>query len=156
MTCESPAFSIRPARPDEARALSELAIRSKAYWRYTPEQLEIFRGELTIRPAQIVDGDVHVALEGESIRGFYAVALLDDGRAELDHLFIDPDHLGRRIGQQLFAHACDAGRRLGATALRIQSDPNAAPFYVKMGARFDAEIPSSIPGRNLPCFEYAL
>ena len=36
-------------------------------------------------------------------------------------------------------------------------DPNAAPFYERMGARFLRNAPSdAIPGRMLPLYEYDL
>jgi len=37
------------------------------------------------------------------------------------------------------------------------ADPNAAPFYERMGARFVRNAPSdAIPGRTLPLYEYDL
>ena len=39
----------------------------------------------------------------------------------------------------------------------ILADPNAAPFYERMGARFVSQAPSdAIPGRTLPLYEYDL
>ena len=41
--------------------------------------------------------------------------------------------------------------------MTILADPNAAPFYERMGARFERMAPSdSIPGRELPLYTYAL
>ena len=63
---------IRPARTEEAAAISSLALRSKAHWKYSAEQLAV------------------------------------------------------------------------------------AGFYRALGARLEREIPSSIPGRTIPYFTYAL
>ena len=41
--------------------------------------------------------------------------------------------------------------------MAILADPNAAPFYERMGARFVSHAPSdAIPGRTLPLYEYDL
>ena len=41
--------------------------------------------------------------------------------------------------------------------MTILADPNAAPFYERMGARFLRNAPSdAIPGRTLPLYEYDL
>jgi GNAT superfamily N-acetyltransferase len=144
------------AAPDEAAVVSALAIRSKAHWDYPPEQMSVVREELTLRTAQLANHHCHVAVGGAEIRGFYTLVLMDDGRAELEHIFVEPVDFGVGIGRELFDHACGLARKLGVTALYIQSDPNAAGFYSRLGARLDAEIPSSIPGRSIPCFAFTL
>jgi hypothetical protein len=41
--------------------------------------------------------------------------------------------------------------------MAILADPNAAPFYERMGARLVSQAPSdAIPGRMLPLYEYDL
>ena len=41
--------------------------------------------------------------------------------------------------------------------MAILADPNAVPFYERMGARFVSHAPSdAIPGRTLPLYEYDL
>lgn len=44
---------IRPAKPDEAAVISELAIRSKAHWGYGRKFIDACRSELTYQPRQI-------------------------------------------------------------------------------------------------------
>ncbi len=44
---------VRPARPGEAPRLSQLALRSKAYWGYDAEFLDRCRGELEVRSEQL-------------------------------------------------------------------------------------------------------
>jgi len=151
-----PAPRIRPARPDEAAALSALALRSKAHWGYTPEQLAVFRAELTLAPEAIVPGRTHVAEAEGRVAGFYSLAAREGGSVELEHVFVEPGRLGRGVGRALFAHACEVARAAGFTVLEIQSDPNAAGFYRRLGARLVGEIPSSIPGRTIPFFSLRL
>ena len=40
---------IRPAKPEDAEELADIAWRSKSYWDYPPEMMELFRGQLTIK-----------------------------------------------------------------------------------------------------------
>ena len=147
---------IRPARPDEADRLSALAYRSKAHWGYEPEQMEVFRGELTLAPDAVPASHAHVHEERGALQGFYSLADLGGGRIELEHLFVDPEALRQGIGARLFHHACGVAHDQGADTLFIQSDPNAAGFYRTLGAIFVADVPSSVPGRTLPTFEFAL
>jgi len=148
---------IRPARPAEAESISALAFRSKAHWGYTPEQLAVFREELTVAPEEIDSARTQVLeYEGEVV-GFYSLAPFDAPNAvELGHLFVDPNRLRRGFGQRLLHHACEAARAEGFGRLFIQSDPNAAGFYRALGAVFERDTPSSIPGRTLPLFSLPL
>jgi len=146
---------VRPARPDEAAELTALTLLSKAHWGYPPQQMAVFRGELTFTPATLLDRRAHVLEEAGQVVALYT--LLGQGQElELEHLFVHPDHLGRGHGKRLFQHACQMARAAGAVVLTIKSDPHAAGFYRAMGATAAGEIPSSIPGRSIPTFRFAL
>jgi GNAT superfamily N-acetyltransferase len=72
-------------------------------------------------------------------------------------MFVDPLVLNRGVGRVLFEAAAALARRLGAQRMAILAEPNAAPFYERMGARFVTNAPSdAIPGRTLPLYEYDL
>ena len=148
--------AIRKARPEEAESLSSLAIRSKAYWGYTKEELGVFRKELTVESADLTKDRAHVAEHDGKIVGFYTLADLPDSGIELGHLFVDPPGLQQGYGAALLDHACSTARAEGFSSLEIQSDPNAADFYRARGAKFVRDEPSSIPGRMLPVFEMLL
>ena len=54
-------------------------------------------------------------------------------------------------GKALRVWATDVAKKLGATRLIIEADPDAAPFYRKMAAYDVGQAPSgSVPGRMLP------
>jgi GNAT superfamily N-acetyltransferase len=151
-----PGVELRPARPDEAEQLSDLALRSKAYWGYSDEFIEACRAELTYRPEQIESSRIVVAVAAEGVVGFYALAG-DPPVGELDGMFVDPDHIGNGAGGALFEHLLDAARQAGFTALQIGADPNAVGFYERHGAvRIGEEPSASIPGRMLPVLELDL
>ncbi|HEY8039705.1 MAG TPA: GNAT family N-acetyltransferase [Polyangiaceae bacterium] len=149
-------MSIRPARPDEAAALSDLALRSKAVWGYDADFLERCRAELTLHPEQIVPWRAHVADEAGVIVGFFTVKG-SPPEGELDSLYVAPSALRRGVGRALLEAARTLARREGFRALSIHADPHAESFYLRQGATRAGDAPScSIPGRMLPLLRLAI
>jgi GNAT superfamily N-acetyltransferase len=146
-------IGVRQAQAGEAQALTALCVRSKAHWGYDDAFMRSSRPSLTVSDTDIASGHVLVATDDGRIAGVARVE--PDG--ELGVMFVDPPAMGRGAGRALFAAAAALARRLGAPAMPILADPNAAPFYERMGARFVAHAPSdAIPGRTLPLYEYDL
>ena len=143
---------IRKAEPGEGENLSALCVRSKAHWGYDARFMRLSQASLTISDADIASARVLVAEQGM----VFGVARVEpDG--ELGLMFVDPAAIGRGAGRLLFGAAADLARRLGARVMPILADPNAAPFYERMGARLVAHAPSdAIPGRTLPLYDYDL
>ena len=115
--------------------------------------MQISLASLTVSDADIASGRV-LAAERQGL--LFGMAKVEpDG--ELGMMFVDPLCLGRGVGRLLFEAAVALARRLGAPRMAILADPNAAPFYERMGARFVSKAPSdAIPGRTLPFYEYDL
>ncbi len=150
-------LSIREARPDEAAALSELAMRSKAHWGYDAEFLEACRADLTLTPQEIAESASLVCERAAGVVGFSRVVLMDERTAELDALFVDPTAIGCGAGKLLWERSVAAARELGARDLVLQSDPHAEGFYLSRGARRIGEVTSALlPGRTLPLMHVAL
>jgi GNAT superfamily N-acetyltransferase len=117
-------LTIRAPTIDELSSLSDLCFRSKAVWGY----------------------DEH---NGKPI-GVAQVKVVD-GEADLLKLFVEPSALRSGTGKALLVWVTDVAKKLGATRLTIDADPDAAPFYRRMGAYDVGEAPSgSVPGRMLP------
>jgi predicted N-acetyltransferase YhbS len=144
--------AIRPARPEEAPAISALALRSKGHWGYGAEAMAVFRTELTISPAELRAARAHVVEDEGALAGFYTLRARGEGVIELEHLFVDPTRLRRGLGAALFRHAREGARLGGFRRMIILSDPHAAGFYQAMGAHLQERVPSSIPGREIPVF----
>jgi N-acetylglutamate synthase-like GNAT family acetyltransferase len=143
----SPMLTLRSARPNEAAALTELCLRSKAVWGYDDEFMLACHRELTLTPENIRTSDVQVAEADGKVVGVAQITL--SGKvAALDKLFVEPRSLRSGAGRMLFAWAKSLARQAGAAVLVIESDPGAAPFYRRMGAIDDGIASSgSIPGR---------
>lgn len=148
---------LRPARPEEASALSALCVRSKAWWGYDAAFMALCRDSLTVTPRMIAEGAVLVAADADDRPlGVGALGPLDaSGEMDLALLFVDPVAMGQGTGRALFAALCDRARARGARRLSILADPGAAPFYRRLGATAAGEAPSdAVPGRILPLFHF--
>jgi GNAT superfamily N-acetyltransferase len=142
--------TMRRARPDEAKLLSELALAAKGFWGYDEDFLESCRGELTFDPAAIARRRIVVAEIDGAVAGFYSV----DGAppaGELGNMWITPGRIGTGLGRVLWQDAMTTAAAAGFARLEIGAEPNAEGFYRRMGAERVGAMPSgSIPGRVLP------
>ena len=148
---------IRPIRPEEAGALSEIAFFAKRYWGYPEHWMEMWRPQLSFTSEYFVSFEGWVAVDEERLVGFYT---LEEkyGNAWIENLWILPEHIGKGIGKALFLHALELARQRGYTILRLEADPNAAGFYEKMGMYQISERQYEIDGqpRILPTMEIKL
>ena len=150
---------IRPARAEEANALSALCMRSKAHWGYDAAFLKACEMELTITPERIARGRVLVAVDtDEALVGMAAAEPLEiDGAYDLALLFIEPHAIRRGVGEKLFAAIVAHIAQEDARYLRIEADPFAAGFYTRLGARRIGDVPSAtVANRMLPLFEFSI
>jgi len=144
--------AFRPARPEEARTLTELALRSKAHWGYDEAFMRLARAAMEISPELIARSVTFVAERGRELVGFYMLVEESEGPT-LQELWIEPAAIGSGFGRKLWAHMRESARRAGFRVVRLVSDPNAAGFYVKMGARHVGDLESvGVKGRWLPLF----
>lgn len=147
---------IRPALASEADRLTQIAYASKKHWGYPDAWMALWREALTLTPAYIANNPVFVAEEATTIAGFHA--LIGSGtRWELDHLWVLPESIGRGIGSALFRHAVAyLTEHAPGAVLKIESEPNAEPFYIRMGARRVGETTREWQGllRTLPQLEF--
>jgi GNAT superfamily N-acetyltransferase len=150
----SAAAEIRRARPEEAAAIAELAMRSKAHWGYDEAFMETCRESLSPQPAYIREMPVYVLDEAGELRGFYGMSR-EDGEWALEFLFRAT--MGRGYGRLLFEHLVATAKEMGVERFTIDADPFAEDFYKKMGAVRIGEVKSTaIPGRYLPLMEYVV
>ena len=116
-------------------------------WEYDDEFLAAVQSDLVVTDGDIRSNACYVAEQDGDIVGFYLIV-----GDSLERLFVSPDRMRQGIGRALFNHAAV---RLGRRTLRIVSDPYAAPFYERMGARYIGQENSTlVRGRRLPVYEY--
>jgi GNAT superfamily N-acetyltransferase len=151
----SPERLIRPATPDEAGLLHALTGRSILSWGYPPAFLDWEPEAIAVTPDFIARSHVYVLEEAGTIVGYYALTG-DPDQLSLDKLFVEPRWIGAGCGKQLWLHALETARSLGASEFTLFSDPNAAPFYRAMGAVWQREEVTSWPDWNLQVFHVPL
>ena len=143
-------LTIRAPTFNELSGLSDLCFRSKAVWGYDEKFMEACRGELSFEPRDLALTPIAVAEHNGKPIGVAQVKVVD-GEADLLKLFVEPSALRSGTGKALLVWVTDVAKKLGATRLTIDADPDAAPFYRRMGAYDVGEAPSgSVPGRMLP------
>jgi len=137
---------IRKASTEDAATLTRLAHDAKRHWGYPEHWINHWQDDLTISPDFVAANQVYVAEREGEVLGFYALIVRQD-KAELDHLWVAPAHIGTGVGKELFVHAMQSAARRNISEVEIASDPNAEGFYRKMGAHRIGETVSEIDGQ---------
>ena len=148
---------IEQAGVETHAALTDIAHAAKRHWNYPERWIALWHDTLTITPDYIADNEVALVRVDDQIVGFYALTG-SGARLTLDHLWLRPSCIGGGVGGKLFDHAMQAARRLGATEVEIEADPNAVGFYEHMGATRAGENVYELEGqpRLLPLLIYKL
>jgi N-acetylglutamate synthase-like GNAT family acetyltransferase len=139
-------IQIRRAQPEEAAALTEIAQAAKRHWGYPENWIEHWKDDLTITPDFITTNEMYVAINGEEIAGCCAL-VMSDSLAELEHMWIRPEHMGNGVGRALFNKIVERATTLNAKVMELSADPNAEGFYQRMGATRIGEVRSEIEGQ---------
>ena len=119
--------------------------------------MEQWREQLTITPIFIAENETFGAIINRQTVAFHALVQSADV-LRLEHLWVLPDWMGQGIGRALFRHAAKRAAARGALSLTIEADPNAEPFYRRMGAVRSGVIATEIDGRrrDLPILTFDL
>ena len=137
--------TIRRADSSEAEQLTAIAHAAKRHWGYPEKWIEQWQADLTITPQFIANHEVFVAIVNDAIAGCCAL-VVTGALAEIEHMWIKPEHMGSGVGRALFEHARDRARELQLPVLELSADPNAEGFYEHMGAKRIGEVPASMNG----------
>ncbi len=146
---------LRRCSAHDARVLTRIAHAAKASWGYGADLLALWDADLTIEPAFVERHEVWAAVSHDEIVGFSAVTGEGPVR-EIEHLWVDPGWMGRGVGRLLVEHLVTRTRAAGVEEVRVVSDPNAAGFYRRLGARDVGERSSLPAGRRLPVLVFGL
>jgi GNAT superfamily N-acetyltransferase len=142
-------IAIRKARARDCADLTRIAYGAKRFWGYPERLMRLWADTLTITPEFLSGHHVYCAVRGADVVGFYALSFAG-ATCELEHMWVEPEHMRTGVGRRLFAHLLKRLAASGATRLRIASDPNAEGFYRRMGARRVGREASRPAGRFLP------
>ncbi|NWF63757.1 MAG: GNAT family N-acetyltransferase [Chloroflexi bacterium] len=145
------------AQPEHADALTQITIAAKRHWNYPEHWIQTWLPLLTISPEYISENEVWIKLIEGKPAAYYSLKQ-DANELWLDNLWVLPEHMGKGIGRELFAHALERSRKFRLSTLKIEADPNAESFYQHMGARRVGEHDGEVDGqpRILPVMEIDL
>ena len=146
---------IRPARLDEVDFLHALTGRSTLSWGYEPEFLDWEPQSIAVTPELVASSITNVLEEEGRVVGYYLLTGAPPD-LQLDKLFVEPDVKGTGRGKLLWQHAVATARDLGVSVMTFAADPNAAPFYLAMGAIWEGEEPTTRPGWDLQFFRVVI
>ncbi len=147
-------LNIARACAQDSTLLREICIQSKGYWGYPDHLMSQLARSTIITPESIARDVVYKACLDEFTVGWYRL-LPQAPIAILDDLWVLPEFVGKGIGRALFQHAVIQAQSLGALAIELDADPNALPFYERMGCSVIGQSLSEW-GRYIPCMRYVL
>lgn len=140
---------IRDAEPDEGGRLREIAIAAKASWGYDLDRVREWAQGGDFTPEGLVRIGAFVTEEDGVVVGW--AALIARGEvAWLEDLWVEPAWMRRGIGAALFQAAADRARAAGARRMEWEAEPNALPFYERLGARRVRDSSPTSWGRSVP------
>jgi GNAT superfamily N-acetyltransferase len=148
-------LTFRRAAPEDSRRLSELTFASKAHWGYDEVFMERARPDLVVTREYLLANECWVTDKDGQVVGWFSLVDVP-GSLLLDNFFLLPGHIGSGLGRQMWEQALTRAAELGADRLTLESDPNAAGFYERMGARRTGSVIAPSTGRELPVYEVVL
>jgi len=132
---------IRDALTDEASALEALQRRSSDVWEEYRAQLAANQDAIEPPHLAIAEGRVRVAVDASQRRlGFSVMTPVEDGRCELDDLFVEPDSMGLGVGRLLVDDVASRAAAAGASHVDVIANPNALGFYERVGFRARGDV----------------
>jgi len=148
-------MTIRPIQDGEAERLREIARMAKGHWGYDAGQVASWAAALDFSPEELRVKEVFVVEERGRIVAWGSLIPQGDV-AWLEDMWVSPEWMGKGFGAQLFRHAAERGRALGAARMEWDAEPNAVGFYERMGGRYERDGEPSEWGRVLPVMSVPL
>jgi GNAT superfamily N-acetyltransferase len=126
---------IRRAHPDEGERLREITAAAKGFWGYDAGRVRAWAASLDLAPQRLAAAHAFVAEADGGPIGWAELLPPAGGVCVLEHLWVDPAWMRRGAGSALFRRAAEHAAGGGATAMEWEAEPNALPFYARMGGR---------------------
>ncbi len=146
-------IQFRRAVPEESQLLTDIALKSKAYWGYSEAFMKECEILLHIPSDRISNDLVFIIVVDGRVVGFYAL-LQDKIEAQLEDFFLDPSYIGEGLGKRMWYHMVSVARSHLIEKIVWDSDPYAAPFYERMGAEKIGDTATGANKRMLPKYQY--
>lgn len=149
-------INIRCANPTDSKSLTELAIRSEAYWGYDDNFMDKFKALYKVSEEFIINNPTYIMEEEEEVIGFYGF-LIEEYQRSLEYFFIEPKFIGKGYGKLLWQHVIKSCDTLNIKEFIIVTSPQAQAFYTRLGAKLQGEVESLVAkGRMIPQLIYSM
>ena len=136
--------------------LTQITQRSKAYWGYSNEQMEIWKDLLTITTTYLATKEAFKLTIGHEVIGYYSFYSENDDVIRLDNLFLLPEFIGKGFGKLLMNDFLQRVRNTNAKSVILDSEPFAEKFYAHFGFVKTGQLETLIKNRHLPIMELKL
>lgn len=141
---------IRRAEKYESQILTDIAIRSEAYWGYDASFMESFKSNYKVTEEFISEQPTFVLEELECVIGFYGLLCCED-EVSLEYLYVEPSFIGKGYGKLLWNHMVYICKSQCIKEVVFVTSPQAKDFYTKLGAVQTGEVESLVKkGRLVP------
>lgn len=141
------------ANADDAKILTEITKRSKAYWGYSDEQMKEWSDLLTITSEYIQNNEVYKLIVNQSTVAYYSYFDIENNSVRLDNLFVSPENISKGYGKLLMNDFILKIKQSQRSRIILDADPNAQKFYESFGFVKAGQIKTSIKDRFLPIME---
>lgn len=159
---ENTQIKFEAARRNQAEFLTDLGLRANAIYQYrSVSELEA-RSIFLVNERHFNEGILRIMTLRDILIGFYGLIQWREHGGKktniLSHFFLEPEYIGKGYGKMLFQEVLRAAKKeLKWEAFQWESDPHAAGFYQKMGAKQIGENPCPLnPKYIAPVFVYVL
>ena len=149
-------MTIEKAVSSDHEILTEITKKSKAFWGYSEEQIQIWSPFLTVTQQYIENNSVYKLSIEDKIIGYYSFLNEEESIVKLDNLFVLPEFIGKGVGRLLMEHFFLSLDKINIHKIILHSEPNAEQFYAKLGFIKTGEIETSIKDRYMPLMELEL
>jgi ribosomal protein S18 acetylase RimI-like enzyme len=146
-------MNIEKASIDDHETLTAITKKSKAYWGYSADQIEIWSPFLTVSKEYIQTNLVFNLRLDNEIVGYYSFFYESETTIKLDNLFVLPEFIGKGFGKVLVNDFLVRLKDQNFQKVVLNSEPNAENFYTKFGFVKVGQIETSIKDRYLPIME---
>nr|WP_322625850.1 GNAT family N-acetyltransferase [uncultured Flavobacterium sp.] len=146
-------MKIEPATLSDHKILSDITKKSKAYWKYTEDQLHGWLDSLTITDDYIANNFVYKLCDNQAVIGYYSYKIKEATIILLDNFFILPEYIGQGFGKTMMEDFLERIDSSHITKIELESDPNAELFYIKFGFKTITLKETSDKERFIPLME---
>jgi GNAT superfamily N-acetyltransferase len=108
---------IRPYEPADQAGFAQLVATVLNEYGFSVDPIL----EADLQHPEISYQGVWVAIDDDRLVGSVAIRLLDDGRAELKRMYLQPEHRGRGLGRTLLNQAIRWARDRGCHAIELDT-----------------------------------